>query len=199
MKTFTYAFVFFIVAWIANGIAGEINGSHPLSIGRDQIVVLIQGKAYSLRGSEDEYQKGLGRKLPPFREEDDVQMVDFMRTEKPSNDMAASYLSIGANGYFSVNKDGQVIAVKKPDARSRWIVEKIGSFSTPGDDNISVYEILNATAKAPPDGYGLRHIGVSDRLLLLKDKDGREHRFYPLKLMQSIRAARFWTNDYSGK
>ena len=170
----------------------------PITIGRNFIIVQIGSHAYCMRGGSDEYVKWAERVTPEFPEGDRVKFVGQLEwTEIPGH---RGEYKLG----WSVNEDGQVVgAAKIDDEKSRWIVTEVRSFTAGGDDVIRIYKISNVAADASRDGkddkHAKKYIGIGTKPLVLKDKKGKEHKFYPLELVEADKAAEFWVNDYSGK
>ncbi len=108
------------------------------------------------------------------------------------------FLPVGGQEYLSVDGEGRVTVItvmekKNLTGRSAWVEKKIGGWNE-GDDSIREYEFTHPGA--PKDK---RHLGIGDKPLVLKDKEDKEHKFFPLILTESKKAAHFLINDESGK
>ncbi len=157
------------------------------------------------------------RKLPPLRNSDKkVEIIQVMGGGKIRAPKGEDYwriggkivtvLLVGDHKHLSVDDEGRVIVVTEKEAltnnsawiekltdRSAWVEKKIGG-RLEGDDAIAEYEFTH-----PGSPKDKQHLGIGDKPLVLKDKDGKDHEFYPLILTEPKKAARFLVNDYSGK
>ena len=187
--------------------------SLPVAIKPAGVLVVIDGRAYYWSGEgtfvenpnegatiKREALQWWNRKLPPLRDSDKkVEIIAVMGSaDIPGYKGVGYYLRVGGHRYLSVDDEGHVTVItvmekKNLTDRSAWVEKETGGQNV-SDDVITEYEFTHPGA--PKDK---QHLGIGDEPLVLKDKDDKEHKFFPLILTEPKKAAHFLINDESGK